>query len=199
MKAIKGKILVKAYNNQKESIQIKGVGGKMIELWVGKKYVTNYRERNPVICEVIDNASKYYYIKTGDLLLIHHNYLSDPMTNPFCIEYDPQTGMGLYSFVANNNIFCKLAKDGKAIPVCENIIAERIKNPIKTSLIIVPDTVKQEHSDRVKVLAVAQDLERPKIGETVFIHKYADYEICYTFNKKEYSVIKVFHDDIWGS
>jgi hypothetical protein len=198
MRAIYGKVIVKSYSNQKEAIMIKGAGGKMIELWVGRKYVENNRIKNPVICEVIDNNSKYDYIKTGDLLLVHHNYLSEWRTNPFCLEYDIQTGIGIYSFVAGNNIFCKLSKNGKAIAVCENILAERLSNPIKTSLIIVPDTVKQEHEDRVRVIGIAPEVEGVKIGDIVAIPKMADYEICYSWQKKDYSVIKVYMEDLIG-
>lgn len=197
MKAIRGKIIVKSYSNQKEAILIKGKGGKMIELWVGKKFLTNHRQKNPTLCEVIDNNSKYDYIKPGDLLLIHHNYLSDPMTNPFCLEYDRETGVGLFSFIASNNIFCIL-KDGVAVPVCENMLVERISNPIESSLIIIPDTVKQEHGDRVKVTAIAPEVEGVRVGDTVAIHKMADYEICYSWEKKDHSVIKVFMEDLVG-
>lgn len=198
MKAIRGKIIVKSYSNQKEAIMIKGRGGKMVELWVGRKFLTNYRQKNPTICEVIDNNSKYNYIKTGDLLLVHHNYLSDWKTNPFCLEYDIETGVGVYSFEANNNTFCKLDKNGEAVAICENIIAQRLTNPIKTSMIIIPDTVKQEFEDRVRVLSIAPEVEGIKIGDIVAIPKMADYEICYSWGKKDHTVIKVFAEEIIG-
>lgn len=109
-KAIRGKVIVKSYTNQKEALMIKGEGGKMIELWMGRQYDENNRRKNPTLCEVVDNNSKYDYIKTGDLLLVHHNYLSGGEDNPFCLEYNPQTGVGIYSFLASNNIFCILKK-----------------------------------------------------------------------------------------
>ena len=198
MKAIRNKIIVKSYSNQKEALKITGKNGKVIELWIGKQFDVNNRRKNPVICEVIDNNSKYDYIKTGDLLLVHHNYLSEWKTNPFCLEYDIETGIGVYSFTANNNIYCILRKDGIVTPVCENILAERLSNKIQSSLIIVPDTVKQEYEDRVKVLAVAPEVEGVGIGDIVAIPKMADYEICYSWEKKDYSVIKIFSEDIIG-
>ena len=197
MKALRNKILVKSYANQKEAIQIKGEGGKVIELWVGKKFATNHREKNPVICTVVDNASKYDYIKEGDTLLVHHNLLSDWKTNPYCIEYDVETGEGLYSFHADKSVFCKLNEDGSVLPVCGNIVAERIANPIK-SILHIPDTVKQEYKDRVKVLSVSPEVEGIYPDQVVQILQYADYEICYTWDKKDYSAIKVFSEEIIG-
>lgn len=198
MKAIKGKIIVKAYLSQKEAIQIKGANGQMIELWVGKKYLTNFREKNPVLCECVHNNSEFDYIQPGDMLIVHHNLLSDPMTNPFCIEYDPQTGMGLYSIRANDSIFCKLDKEGVATPICGNILVQRLKNPIKSSAIIIPDTVKQEHNDRVKVLAIAPEVEGVGVGETVLIYEKSDYEICYSWQKNDYSLVKIKEEEIIG-
>lgn len=64
-KAIRGKVIVKSYTNQKEALMIKGEGGKMIELWMGRQYDENNRRKNPTLCEVVDNNSKYDYIKTG--------------------------------------------------------------------------------------------------------------------------------------
>lgn len=198
MKALHGKILVKSYANQKQAIQIKGEGGKVIELWVGKQYLQNYREKNPVICEVLDNNSKYDYIIPGDFLIVHHNLLSDWKTNPFCLEYDIETGVGLYSFPVNSSVFCKIGSDGIAIPVCDNILVERLKNPVKSSHIIIPDTVKQEHNDRVKVTAISPEVEGLKEGQTILIYKQGDYEICYNWNKVDYRVIKVVESDVIG-
>lgn len=198
LKAIRGKVIVKSYANQKEALVITGEGGKKIELWIGRKFDTNHRRKNPVICEVIDNNSKYDYIKKGDLLLVHHNYLSEWETNPFCLEYDPQTGMGLFSFIASESIYCKLNKDGSVSPVCGNIIAERLSNLIQTSLIIVPDTVKQEYEDRVRILNVSPEVEGLKKGDIVAILEKADYEICYSWQNTDYSVIKVFQDEVVG-
>lgn len=197
-KAIRGKVIVKSYNNQKEALKITGKNGKVIELWMGRQFDVNNRRKNPVLCEVIDNNSKYDYIKKGDLLLIHHNYLSDPMTNPFCLEYDSETGEGVFSFIASNNIYCILRKDGIVTPVCENVIAERLSNKIETSFIIVPETVKQEHEDRVRVLAVAPEVEGVSPGDVVAILDKADYEICYSWGKQDHTIIKVFKEDIIG-
>jgi hypothetical protein len=198
MKAVRNKIIVQSYSNQKEALMIDGPNGTKIELWMGRQYDENNRRRNPVLCEVVDNNSKYGYIKKGDMLLVHHNYLSGGEANPFCLEYDIESGVGIYSFLASNNIFCVLKKDGTVTPVCENILAERLPNAITSSFIVIPDTVKQEHGDRVRVLAVSPEVEGVNIGDTVLILNKADYEICYSWNKKDYSVIKVFKEDIVG-
>jgi hypothetical protein len=197
IKAQFGRILVKAYLNQKDAIQIVGADGKTVELWMGKKYLENYRQKNPVICTVIGNASTFDYIHEGDQLLVHHNYLSDPVQNPYCIEYNAQTGEAFFGVPASEAIFAKLNEDGTIQPVCHNIIAKRLKNPIISTLYI-PDTVKQEHNDRVEVIAVAPEIKTIKPGMTILIYKMADYEICYTFNKKEYSAIRIWGQDVIG-
>lgn len=195
-KALKNRILVKAYMEQKDTITIKGAGGKDIQLWMGKRYMSNFREKNPVICEVIDNNSKYSYIDEGDLLLVHHNYLADPLTNPYCIEFDVETQIGLFIIPAGRNIFAKLRADGTISPICHNVIAERYEQVIHSKFIIIPDSVKKNYNDRVKVLAIAPEVEGIKPGETVLILDKADYEICYTFNNQEYTAIKVWMEDI---
>lgn len=198
MRALRGRIIVKSFASQKEEIEIVGQDGKRLTLWVGKKYAINHREKNPVVCEVLDNNSEYNYIKKGDFLLVHHNFLSEWQTNPFCIEYDPVSEVGLYSLQANHNIFCKINADGIAEPVCGNMLVERQKNPIKSSLIIIPDTVKQEHNDRVKVVSLSPEVAGYKVGQTVLMYKYSDYEICYSWKKKDYSIIKVYEEDLIG-
>ncbi len=198
MKAIRGKIIVKSFANQKETFLITGEGGRQIELWMGRQYDQNNRRKNPVVCEVIDNNSKYDYIKKGDFILVHHNLLSDWKTNPFCLEYDVQTGIGIYSFAVSETVYCILNNDGTVLPVCENIIAKRIQNKNISSVLIIPDSVKQEYDDRVEVVAVAPEVEGLAPGDIVAIQKMADYEICYSWQKNDYSVIKVWKEDIVG-
>lgn len=199
MKPIGKRIIVEAYLGQKESISIKGRNGKTIELWLGKKYITNFREKNPVIAKVLSNPSgEFPYIKEGDIILTHHNFLSDWKTNPYCIEYSLEENKGIFAIPLDRNIFCKLNEDGTVKALCHNVIAKRLKNPIKTTLIIVPDSIKQEHEDRVKILDVAPEVDGVHPGQTVLIMNKADYEICYTWKGKEYSVIKVFSEEIIG-
>lgn len=199
MKAVHNKILVRSYANQKDTINITGKDGKLVQLWIGKQYVGNNRERNPVLCEVIDNASeKYDYIKAGDKVLLHHNYCSDWKTNPFCIEYDLQTGEGLYAFELNESVFCKINNDGELEAVCDNLIVERIEEAYASEHIIIPESVKKKAVQNVKVLSVAPEIKHIKVGDVVGILPKADYEICYTFNKKEYKAIKVFSEFVWG-
>lgn len=198
MKTLRGKLLVKAYLNQKEAIVITGEKGNRIELWVGKKFVENYRQRNPVICECVSNNSEFDYIKEGDKLIVHHNLLSEPSHNPRCIEWNKQTGEALFMIPANENIFCKINDDGTVEPICNNLIAERVDKEIKTTLIVIPDSAKKKHDDRVRVVAVAPEVDHTKAGQTILIENKADYEICYTYNKKEHSIIRVWGEYVIG-
>lgn len=199
MKPIGKKIMVEAYLAQKESISVTRDNGDIVKLWMAKSYTTNHRERNPVVAKVLSKTSPDFpYIKEGDIILVHHNFLSEWRTNPFCIEYSVETGIGVYSIPLDRNVFCKINEDGSVSALCHNIIAERLKNPVKTKLILIPETVKQEHEDRVKVKDVAPDVEGISPGQTVLIMKKADYEICYNWGGREHSVIKVFDEEIIG-
>lgn len=197
-KPLRERILVESYVNQKETITIEGPGGKPIVLYMAKRYTDNNRVKNPVIATVISsNSKKYPYIKEGDSLLVHHNFITlDPYTNPYCIEYDGQTSRGLFSIPAGKEIFGRLKEDGGVEPLCGNIIAKRLRNPIKSDLLVIPDTVKQEHNDRVEVVAVSREVDAVRPKQVVLINQFADYEICYTYDKTEHSVIKVWMDEI---
>lgn len=196
MKATKNNLIVKSYQHQKEELVITGPGGKPINLYIGKQYVENHREKNPVIAEVIDNNSDYEHITTGDLILVHHNMVSTPLTNPRCLEYNPQTGEAVFSIPARGTIvFAKLDKDGETIPLFGNIIAERIYDCITSSLIVIPDTVNTKEKKMVDVLRVAPEVDDVKPGDRVVMMPMSDYEICYTFNKKDFSVIRLYRED----
>lgn len=198
MEPLNKRILVKTFLDQKEEIRIKGENGQEIKLWMGKRYVENNRVKNPVICEVIKNHSEYKYILPGDMLLVHHNYVSEPDTNLYCIEYDRQQQIGVFSIPATRNIYCKLNPDGSVEPICHNLIVEREFEPIKTSFIIVPDSVKPEYNDKAKVLKVAPEVEGINPGDHIIHLKMADYEICYTWGGNEYTAIKIWDEEVIG-
>lgn len=200
MKALRGKIVVKSYQYQKENLVITGKDGKPIELFIGKEYLENHREKNPVLAEVIDNNSEYAYIKKGDWILVHHNLLDRKEQNQYCIEYDREKGIGYFAIPASgSSIFCKInIETGEAEAVCENMIAERLITPIKTKHIIIPETVNKKNDTMVKVLKISPEIDFCKPGNKLLVYKYSDYEICYNLNKKDYSIIKVHKDDVLG-
>lgn len=198
MRAVNKKILVEVKMNQKSTQTITGEGGKEIDLQIEKQYDPNGRQRNAVICQVLDNSSTYEYIQPGDKLLVHHNFFDKIDDNPHFIAYDRDSKMGIFAIPSGRNIFCKIDNEGKIHPVCHNMIVERVRNPVKTKLIYVPDTVKQEFNDRVKILAIAPEVTGVEPGQSVLIIQMSDYEICFTWNKKEESVIKVWDEEIIG-
>lgn len=201
LKAIRNNIIIKTYLHQKEELAIKGKNGETINLYIGSQYNTNYREKNPVMAEVLDNNSKYQYIKKGFMVIVHHNMVSNPETNPRCIEWDRQKGIAIFSIPCTyETTFCVIDENGEALPVCENVIAKRIDQVIKTKFIIIPDSVKKKESKMVDILKVSPEAKDKgiKVGSRILMYAYSDYEICYTFNKKEHSVIKIHMDEVLG-
>ena len=198
MRAVNKKILVEVKMNQKSALTIKGAGGVEIDLQMEKQYDPNGRHRNAVLCTVLDNNSDYDYIEVGDTLLVHHNFFDNLTENPNFIAYNRDNRTAIFAIPSGRNVFCRVEDNGAITPLCHNMIVERLRNPIKTKLIYVPDTVKQEHDDRVRVLAIAPEIEGIKPGQTVLIYKMADYEICYNWQKQEKSVIKVWGEEIIG-
>lgn len=194
MRAINGRIIVKANLNQKETITIQGPVGP-IELWMGKKYLTNHREKNPVLCEVLHNDSRHP-ISEGDVLVVHHNYLSDPKTNQYLIEYDPETGVALFVIPANHGVFCILDGAGTPRPLYPYLLAQRVKEVIHSRYIHIPDSVSKDYGDRCVVISVAPEEKILRSGQMIVHRRYGDYEIVYNFGRKEHSLIRIDADDV---
>jgi len=198
MKAVKKKILVEVKMNQKSALTIKGEGGKEIDLQIEKQYDPNGRQRNAVLCTILHNGSDYNYLKKGDTLLVHHNFFDKIEENPHFIAYNRDNKTAIFAIPSGRNIFCRVEANGCITPVCHNMIVERLKNPIKTTFIYIPETIKQEYNDRVKVISIAPEVTGITPGQTILIHQMADYEICYNWQKQEKAVVKVWDEEIIG-
>jgi hypothetical protein len=149
------------------------------EILLAKKYNTNRREQNPVLCKVVQGNKK---VREGTWLLVHHNRFA---------EHSPhEIGGGLYSIPYNQSVFAKVDKNGEAHSVNGNIICEREKVSHGNIL-----TTEKIHNDRFTILNDGCGYRK---GQMVFTYQFSEYEIIYIWQGIEHRVIKIFHEDIVG-
>lgn len=152
-------------------------------LMTAKEYQGNYRERQPVMCKVIQGNEM---VKRGLILLAHHNFFN---------ENSPYRVVGnTYAINTNEYIFARLDVIGNAHSMFGNIIAERIEIPDPEGL-EVPEQYKKFYPDRVRVISDGCGFV---VGQLLFIVKFADYEIVYNWQGSERKVIRVKRSDIVG-
>jgi hypothetical protein len=177
MVATNDKIIVKVNPNEKNSTII---GDSKFLL--AKEYNTNYRERNPVVCEVIKGNGK---LKDGSFILVHHNSFS---------EHSPHyLGDNLYSLAYNKSIFCRLDEQGNAHSMCGNIVVENIL--VEWVAVEVAAFYQKHYTNRAKVVSNGYGFKKDDI---LLFWDMGNYEIIYNWKGEERRVVKVFKDDIVG-
>ena len=191
MRATINKALVKV------DLKQKGQHGLIIQM---KEFNPDGKEANNVLCEVIDcNSEDYPYIKSGDTILVHHNFFAKE--SGFLISKDFDKMEAVYVIPVKrsefpSNIYAKIV-DGEAEPICDNILVERIEIEVNTFL-IVPDSAKKYYQDRVRVVKSNPEVHGVKKGDVIMINKYADAELVYNWGNKEHRVFKLWREDIIG-
>ena len=100
------------------------VGGILLK--TASSFDSNYREKSPVIAEVVDGNS---ILKKGDIIVCHHNHFYSP--SPYFMQDD------LYSIPFNKTIFARVSKEGKLSAICGNVLGDRVE--IKTDLNLPPE------------------------------------------------------------
>ena len=173
---VNNKILVSCNLEQKDYIGING-----INLKIGRKYESNYRERSPVIAISKENMGG---VSIGDILICHHNDFYQP--SPYWLVDD------LFSIPCNKTIFAIIDKEGNPKPVNGNIIGERLYQDTK---IEQPPEFRKHYIDRVKVLIAGYGYAK---GQLIFTKPYAPYQICFTWNSIEKRITKVDKDMVIG-
>lgn len=171
------KILVRVNMGQKDSMFVGG-----ILMSTATKFEKNYREKSPVIAEVVDGNET---IKTGDIIVCHHNHFYPP--SPYNLQDD------LYSIPFNRTILGKVNIDGTISAVCGNVFGDRV--PIKTDLAQPPEYQKK-YIDRI--LITDKGDTKYKEGQIAFCRPNAPYDIVYNFNGVEKRVTKVDSSQICG-
>lgn len=170
MTPLHDKILVSVNIEQKETMLVGGIEFKMANL-----FETNYREKNPVLCKVeVGND----IVQPGMVLVVHHNM--------FSINFIQDN---LFSIPFKKTIFGILNADGSIIPICGNLLCERVNIP---SILEMPPELQEQYIDRVKVTDGGQTRYNP--GDLLFTRPYSYYEIVYTVNGEQKRVHKCDSD-----
>jgi hypothetical protein len=153
-----------------------------ITVFMALKFEPNYRERSPVVGEIIEGNK---LIKSGQIAIFHHNHFYAP--SPYFVQDD------LFSVPFNQTVFGILTQDGDIEPMCGNIICERIEIP---TFLPLPPEHRKTYIDRVRVLNPGT-LSYP-IGHIIFHTPNAGYDIVYNYNGAEKRVTKVHSDFVVG-
>lgn len=165
-----GRLLVRVDLAQKNAMRIGD-----ITVLTATKYDTNYRERSPVIAEVVNGNE---HLNAGAYILCHHNHFYAP--SPYHLQDD------LYSIPANHTIFAILSPSGEVSPVYGNVLAAKveIETPIR-----VPPEFREYHKDRGLILDGGWTEFQP--GDLVFTRPSAIYEIVYIWGEVEKRICKI--------
>lgn len=172
-----GKIIVRVNQKQKNFLQIGD-----LTLQTAMLFEVNYREKSPVVAEVIDGNDE---VRSGSIILAHHNTFYQP--SPFYLYGD------LYSIPVNKIIFGRIDAEGLFFPLCGNIIVNKID--IESTLSLPPQQRKQ-HINRY--IIKEPGLTNYKEGQLVFTRPHSGYEIVYIWQNIEFRVVKIHEEMICG-
>lgn len=173
MIAYQNHILVKVNLSQREEIRI---GNNVLK--TAANYNENFRERSPVIAEVVDGLGE---LKTGSFIVCNYNYFHD--------ESPLQLSDSIFSIPINEEIFAIVKEDGKLKPVQGNVLVERLT---KESSLPLPEELKKPHTNRG---IISQGIRK---GQFIFWLPFSDYEIVYNWNGEERRAIKIHESEIVG-
>lgn len=177
MKNVNNRIIVRVNMAQKDTIKIGDIVVKTAPL-----FDSNFREKSPVIAEVVNGN---YKLKPGQIIITHHNHFYTP--SPYHLEED------LFSIPYNKQIFGVLDDKGDLSPVNGNIFGNRVEIP---SVIPLPPELRKKYVDRITVTDARGT--KYKRGETVFHRLNAGYDIVYVYAGVEKRVTKVIDEMVVG-
>ena len=177
MEAVNHRVIVKVNMKQKDTMLIGGV-----EFKTATSFDVNYRERSPVLAEVVEGNN---FLKSGDIVVCHHNHFYSP--SPYQLEDN------LFSIPFNKTIFAKVSKNGKLSAICGNVLGERVE--IKTTYELPPE-YRKTCIDRIIIRD--KGWTTFKTGTTIICKPNAPYDIVYNYNGVENRVTKVSDDMIVG-
>lgn len=170
MIATNKRVLVRVDLAQKNKVVFEGV-----EFVTALLYETNYREKSPVVAQVVQGNDR---LNKDDYILTHHNHFYHP--SPYHLQDD------LYSIPANHTIFAVLHSSGELTPVYGNVLAAKVE---VESFLPVPPEFRKYHTDRGLILDGGDTGFKP--GDLVFTRPSAIYEIVYIWGQKEFRVCKI--------
>lgn len=176
-------ILVSVNLDQLDTAQIGGMS-----LQIGHRYNENERESSPAICRIERGMPGF---KKGLYLLCHYNLFD---TESPRLLYESE-GLHYFSTLVDDSLFAIIKDDGSLQPICGNILAERIPKATKMFGLDIPEEHLEYYHNKV---VLSNDAGELKKGQIVLTEKWADYEICYTWENQQKRVIKILHEDICG-
>jgi hypothetical protein len=147
----------------------------------GSRYSDNWREKTPVVAEIIQGFGIY---TPGMSIICSYTHFGE---DSYYSLYDDH-----YSIPIDEFIFAIIQENGSLMPVNGNIFVER---EYAISFIEKHDDYKKPLKNRGRIL---NDGEGFKQGDQVFWLNYADYEIVYNWLNSEYRAIKVEKQEIVG-
>ena len=156
-------ILIAFDKEQKQSFKV----GNMVFSLVPNRnmYAQDGKETNPVVAEVI-TTGKDVPLKQGDLIVLHHNLVFDP------VYYTEQGQVIPY----DRWVLATVDSNGELVPTEFNRICRRIRKPSKAGEFELPGTAVKYYEDRVEEIAT---------GDIIGILRWADYEVIYNWNGEE--------------
>lgn len=170
MKPFNNRILVRVDMAQKNSMKI---GGVMVRC--AQKYQTNFREKSPVIAEVIQDK---WPLHAGEFVICHHNHFYPP--SPYFLQDD------LYSIPADHTILAILETPGELSPVYGNVLASKVEIEAPFPL---PPEQREHYKDRGMIIDGGWTDFKP--GDLVFTRPSAIYEIVYIWDGIEKRICKI--------
>lgn len=171
------KIIVQCDQSQKNYMKIGD-----IEIKMAHGYEKNYREKAPVIATVIEGNS---YIHEKDVLICHHNIFFQPSAYYL---YDD-----LFSIPCSSVIFAKLLTDNSILPICGNILVERIK---KETVLPLPPELQKNYDTKYKVIDAGYT--NYKNDTVIHTRPFSAYDIVYYINNEKKIATKVDSSMICG-
>ena len=177
MTPVNDRVIVRVDLAQKNQMRI---GETMVR--TALLYESNYREKSPVIAQVVDATDR---LNEGDFLLCHHNHFYG--NSPYHLYDD------LYSIPANHTIFAILRPSGELLPVFGNVLAAKVE--VETT-IPVPPEYQSYYKDRGLIVDGGGTVFQK--GDLVFTRPSAIYEIVYIFGEVEKRICKINFTMICG-
>lgn len=173
MISVNQKVIVSVDNYQKDSCIIEGH-----EFRLANRYEKNFRLKAPTIAYVVTGNE---LLNKGDILLCHHNlyYLPSPYHLEFCF----------FSVPFSKVLFAKILQDGELLPICGNILGERVQKKYKIPL---PPEQRESYTDRIVV--TNPGYTRYKKGQMLLTRPSAPYNISYIWNGEQKEVTKISED-----
>lgn len=174
-------IIVRVDLSQKDERLIGGI--KMLS---GKRYSENFREKNPIVAEVV-TPGVAAGVRKGDFIVCNYNYFD--WASPYSISKE------LYSIPMDQEIFARVETQGNLIPLFGNLFVERIK---KESALALPPDYEKNYWDRGVIIHSCSNGAGFRKGDFIFFYPMSDYEIVYNWKGEERRVIKIHKSEIVG-